>query len=171
MKIVESQHQLLLAEIEQLRQENITLRDQKQGLNCYGARPSDSDYDIIQLITANERKLKALEHIEKHGEVITNPNSKRVEIGSVCKLFLKYSQTECELIETTLIEAKITREPFQNYTTINSKLGQAIYHKKIGEGFRYKTLDGSTVCGKIIGLEFYRADIGKTYVKSPYKDK
>lgn len=171
MKIVESQQQLLLEEIEKLHQENIILRSQKQGLNCYGARPSDSDYDIIQLITANEKKLKTLQHIAKYGEVISNPNSKRIEIGSVCKLFLKYSQTECELMETTLIEKKITRESFQNYTTINSKLGQAIYHKKIGEGFRYKMLDGSTVCGKIIGLEFHRADIGKTYVKAPNKDK
>lgn len=165
MKIVESQKQLLLAEIERLRLENIELRNQKQGINCYGTRPNDSDYDIIQLITENERKKKELEHIALYSEVIPNPNSKRVEIGSVCKIFLKYSKTECDLLETTLIETKVAKEPFRSYTTKNSQLGQAIYHKKIGNDFRYKQLDGSMVYGKIIGLEFYRAEIGKTYVK------
>lgn len=169
MKIVESQKQIILLEIESLYLENLTLRNQKQGLGCYGTRPSDSDYHIIQIIAENERRIKELEHIAKYSEVIENPNSKKIEIGSRCKIFLKYSKTEYDCLDTILIEQKISKEPLRSYTSKNSQLGKAIYHKKIGGGFRYRQVDGSTVCGKIISLEFSRPEIGKTYAKAPQK--
>lgn len=164
MNIIVEEQIILQQEIEMLKQTNKRLNEQKKGISCYGTRPGDSDYDIIEEIEANTRQIKEIEYILSTSKMITNPNSRKIVVGTKFKLFIKYEKDDTDILEAVLIEKKEIKGRMIPSIEKESKLGQAIFQKEVGDSFRYYDQEGSKVSGKVICLEFERPEIGKTYV-------
>lgn len=166
MKLVEEQVRMIKEEIANLSQDIHSLNYSKEREKpTYFTRPADSDYNSIIQIQQKAIRIKELIDILERSTVIKNPNSEVVEIGSRFNVFLKYGKDDTDMISVTLIEKKVTTESSFNYITINSNIGKAIWHKKIGSRFRFKDASGKRVEGLITSMEYEREDIGKTILK------
>lgn len=182
MKITKDQLELLLLEQEKIKMEYNRLKDSRayEKPLAFGTNPSVSEYEIANTIINKDSRNREINMIISTSEIVANPNTRTIEIGSKAKIFLKFSDSSYDLFDITLIEKKVGQEPSIPinkeaiiYITKDSKLGKAINHKEIGTRFRYYENDGNLVKGTIVGLTFERPGIGKTYLKSNntiYKD-
>ncbi len=159
MKITVGQAQWLDLERQSLIDEIARLKSIKE------ENSSISNYNIAEsIITLNKRK-HDINIMLATSEVVKNPNTRRMEIGSKARVFLKTAADDMNLIEVELIEKKVGISPTNNCHTIDSPLGSALFHKEVGETARFRTAEGYRAQAKIIAIVCEREGLGKTTLK------
>lgn len=114
-----------------------------------------------------DNRKREINRILATSEVVKNPNTRRMEIGSKARVFLKTGTDDRELLEVELIERKVGITSTEDYYSIeiNSPLGRAIFHKEVGEKARFRTMEGYRAQAEIVAIEFEREGLGKTILK------
>lgn len=158
MKITVGQEHWLQLERQSLIEEISRLQDSREEKN------SALNYEIaVSMAKLNNRK-REINRMLATSEVVKNPNTRRMEIGSKARVFVKMGTDDMELLEVELIEQKVGITPNNHCYTIDSPLGRAIFHKEIGEKARYITQEGYRAQAEIVAIEFEREGLGKTTV-------
>ena len=105
-------------------------------------------------IITNAIKLSKLQKIVDTAEIIDTPNNNQIGIGSTFKLKMADDLDDDELEEYTLVEKAIGVTIFDGYISLDSKLGQSVYGKHVGENFSYKLSPkaNDTVTGTIVSI-------------------
>lgn len=156
MKLVEGQVELINNQVEKLKKEIAALVESKQiskaeiGIN----QALSHNYAIVNEISEKVNEKKDLENILKNAEIVQNPNTSSVEIGSVFTAFVQFSEDDCDVIHATLIEDTVYGERSEKYITIKSDLGKAIHHKDEGALFWYELESGEIAKGTITEIEY-----------------
>ena len=152
MKITEGQEQWLQLERQSLIEEISRLQKSREEKN------SASNYDIAVSVAKLNNRKREINRILATSEVVKNPNTRRMEIGSKARVFVKTGTDDMELLEVELIEKKVGINPNNHCYTIDSPLGRAIFHKEIGEKSRYITQEGYRAQQKLLLLNLKEKD-------------
>lgn len=108
MKITVHQQNLLLLEKQMLALKEADLREAR----CYekplgfGTNPSSSDYGMAYKIVSSSDRKSEINRILATSEIIQNPNSRAIQLGSVADIMVKYDDGDMMLHHIELVEKK-----------------------------------------------------------------
>ena len=161
MKITVGQEQWLKLERQSMINQITRLKSLKEEKN------SLSNHKIAEDIEMLDNRKREINRILATSEVVKNPNTRRMEIGSKARVFVKMGTDDRELLEVELIERKVGITPTDDYylIEIDSPLGRAIFRKEVGEKARFRTMEGYRAQAEIVAIEFEREGLGKTILK------
>ena len=171
MKLIKEQVELLEFERQRLMDQRTKLIDSKEDFKprVYNGQTTDIQYDVIREISNMSRRIAEIDMTLETSEVVENPNTRYVQVGSVVNAFVRFSEDDTELLKFTVIEKRVSVESSQDYISLDSDFGKAIENKNIGDVFYYDLPNG-VAKGTITEFEFERKDIGKTNVRMPKED-
>ena len=173
MKITVHQPKLLLIEKETLSLMKDDLRDSRSYEKPlgFGTNPSSSDYGMAYSIIRSNNRIEQINRILATSEIIENPNTRTIQLGSVADVMVKYSD-DVEFYHLELIEQKVgiessVADSFGDliYVSQESHLGAALLNKEIGEKFEFNMTGDIKAKGQIVSLTFERNGIGKTRLR------
>ena len=161
MKITVGQEQWLQLERQSMINQITRLKSLKEEKN------SLSNHKIAEDIEMLDNRKREINRILATSEVVKNPNTRRMEIGTKARVLLKTETDDRELLEVELIERKVGITPTEDYYSIeiNSPLGRAIFHKDLRVKAPFRTMEGYRAQAEIVAIEFEREGLGKTILK------
>jgi len=150
-KLTEAGFQNLKIELENLKEV-----DRKQNLEALkearaqGDLSENADYDAARDEQARiEARIKEIENILKHSEIIRDTNSRVVMIGKT--VVLKFLSNE--VVREYTVVGHLEANPLQGKVSNESPIGRALIGHKKGQTIVYKTETGNEISVEIIDIK------------------
>lgn len=112
-------------------------------------------YAFLDNSEINDLKIRIAEitGMLKQQNIIENPNSDMIDIGSSFSLSLDYGNGEVEELEAVLVPKFVSNEAScEHFVSMEADLGKAIYEKGIGDNFSCLLPNGNTLCGQVLTI-------------------
>lgn len=168
-----TEEQVLLLEIEKNAKVSRFHKLQNMIVNT-NASPSlvgtyrNTGEDIRSEIYECYLRLSEIDYLLEHSIRICNPNSRSIDIGSKFSVVMKYGEDDYQYQDVVLVEKKVGTESSDCFVSLESPFGRAVYHKNVGEHFRYLQENGKFARGYIATCRFEREDLGTSIVKAKH---
>lgn len=157
MKLVTEQAEMLNGDLERYDAERQRLLNQKKNKSSDGQSQGEigqlTPLDIIQRIADISKKMQEINLLLETSEIVGNPNTDQVQIGSKFTVGIYFGEEDIDIIESTLIEKKVSAEKTPDFITAESDLGVAISGKKMGEMFYYPLKNGNMAQGTVMDIQ------------------
>lgn len=128
--ITESGYNDALKELEVLRNAKVRIREELKTTSEYGDLRENSEFDAaVDTHLKNEARIKDLEYLIENAQVITNPKSNIVDIGSC--VTVEYMSTH--EYEKFILVGKFEAKNEENKISITSPMGKALYKNKVNK--------------------------------------
>ena len=144
---------LVVEQVEMLKEELLyktnLLDIKKEGMQKVGY-PSLVDKDMKKL----KQRIAEINNLLTTEEMIENPGSDMIQLGSKVSLNLDFGDGEREEMNAVIVREFVGHEASTNqFISLKTDLGEAIYGKKEGEEFCYSLPTGFKVTGEIMAIE------------------
>jgi transcription elongation factor GreA len=150
-KLTEAGYDALKAELEQLKEV-----DRKRNLEALkdaraqGDLSENADYDAARDEQARiEARIKEIDNILKHSEIIRDTNSKFVTIGKT--VTIKFAGSN--MVREFAIVGHLEANPLQGKISNESPIGKAIMNQKKGAKITYKAETGVEMKVEIVDIK------------------
>jgi transcription elongation GreA/GreB family factor len=139
MKLLKEQVKYLTDELKHIEEERKQLIKGKEDIHpiINEGQTTDINYENIIRIGEIVRRKEEIRELLEDSTIINPSTSKSIKIGSTFTAFISFNEKDSEELTYTLIEKRVSREPLNDYVSLDSPLGKAVLDKKIGEYFTY----------------------------------
>lgn len=169
MKLIKKQAELLKLEREKLKKEWSSLKNAmaQEKEDSLGAIKQDSTFsELKKQVVINDARIKEINNILEDAEIVDKPSGDIIDIGSEVEIFMDFGDGDFEFITFTLIEKKVGIESSDDFITIESELGKAIYKKTTKDRFSYSNTNNDIMQGIIMSCNEDIVEKNKTKRKT-----
>lgn len=155
MILIKEQEEAVKEKIKRLQQENEDLiqgRSNQAGF-CFPNGTNDINAEFQEMIARNSSDIATLKYYLQIGQIQLDTTDEYVDIGTEFDLLTTTRQGKERTLTGVLIEKKTGAEQPLRYYTLDSSLGQALYHHRTGDIITYEAPNGNIIVGEIIGLK------------------